>query len=87
MVISTIICEKMYYLSEKKRYFEFLIRHNIFKAKCNHNPKEKVKKIMHFGIYNGFSMIAPWCYYRKSKFFKNFTSLITHWLKSRLLDI
>ena len=35
--------------------------------------KKKVKKIMRFRRSNGFSIIAPWCDYRKSDFFEIFT--------------
>ena len=36
----------------------------------NQIQKEKLKKIMQFMRYEGFSILSPWCYYQKFNILK-----------------
>ena len=55
---------------EKNLNFHFLILDNDHKSFDNPIQKKKLKKIMQFIRYVGFSILSPWCFYQKSNSFK-----------------
>ena len=68
-------------------FFNFLILDNDHKSFDNPIQKEKLKKIMKFMRYEGFSILSPWCYYQKFKFVKGQSLYNTMAKKSSTLHL